>query len=258
MTYGPIILTAADEKFKELIRPWEAQVKKMHYRCIICDLGGLGTGRPYQNSQPIVTKYDDSLPETAKVKVGKTMKTNRKALGNFKPKCLLDMMEQTHSWEWMMWLDADAFIAKPIGELFHGVHDVAVTIRHKEASKPSSRFLNSGVVVVRNTSNAHRFVEQWVREQEKPDCQHDQSALHNVFYNWDFPLKPVYAGRSFNVNSILVKCLPWRTYNRTFTSLDRFETIVLEDHAKIWHMQKGYFEETADTRQALFRELSRV
>jgi len=254
----PIILTAADNKFKEFIPFWQCQVEKFNYDPLIRDLGGLGIGTPYQNDQPILTKYDDSLPETVKVKVGNTIKTNRKALGNFKPKCLLDAMESVSLWKWMVWLDADAFIVKSINELFQREYeyDVAVTIRHSNSKKRSSRFLNSGVVVVKNSIGAYKFVQQWVKEQEDPSCQHDQSALHNVFYNWDFPLKPSFANRTFYIHGTLVKCLPWKKYNQTFSSLEKFKEVLGKNEASIWHLQKGYFDETKEVREVVFNILN--
>jgi hypothetical protein len=259
MVRRPVIVTAGDEKFLELIRANVSQTRKFGYEPFVWDLGELGFGHKYTGYGSVVEKYDDSLPETAIVKVKGQNKTNRKSLGNFKPFCILEAMEKLHEdWEWMMWLDADAFIVKNIDEMFTGGHDAGITLRHSLSRKPSSRFLNSGVVVVKNSYGGWKFIERWCHEQSKPDCIVDQGGLHNVFYNWGMSLVPEQAGEVVSLQGIQIKCFPWKIYNQTFSRVKKLNSILHDDKAKILHMQKGYFPQTRHAKASLLEYLKSI
>ncbi len=90
-------------------------------------------------------------------------------------------MEQFNKHEVYAWMDADAIVVRPLGDLLAIDFDVAVTLRPGEeigTTQPTTNYLNAGVVFFRNTAAAREFVAQWIERTKQ--TQNDQAALNQL------------------------------------------------------------------------------
>lgn len=260
----PVILTAGDDKFADLISISLSQIKRMGYRAKIYDLGGLGIGQEYHKPTE-VTLRDSSVPWDQKIRATRKSskrqwRLNRKAPAPWKPELIKFAMDSSDHWEHMLWLDGDAVITEPIHEIFRGDYDIALTLRHTQGSLPISRYLNTGIVVVRNTPKAREFMERWVAEQSNRVKGCDQHSLHRLLYSEGVELPANKDGvlehsQLISFLGATVLTLPGAIYNHTIGSASRID-MAWERGSKIWHLKASYYPHQRELKAQFIREVN--
>ncbi len=96
-----------------------------------------------------------------------------------------------HNHTWLVYIDADAFIAEPflslqaildVTETFISRHPIA-TERDIECdfiAQEHNFIINSGFYVIRNTTWSLSLIERWIRE-----CEKSHRSEHNMHWVWD-------------------------------------------------------------------------
>jgi hypothetical protein len=243
----PLIITAGDEKFKDIIGLSTEMMDKLGYRYLVYDLGGLGMGRSWQGTVRKVLKdpkfaWDELLPSGAR---------NLQAPSPYKPILIKEAME-TNEWEWMMWLDGDAAIVQNIDEVFEEQYDVGVTIR--DQSKPKPEQINAGVIFFRNTPATHRFVDTWIANHKKQPDLCDQTMLNKWFKDRNIKLGREDRRTTKIIDNTTVKFWPMCVYNFTVGNPSRFR-IAEKRNSKIYHNKASYYPQNLALRDLFVKTL---
>ena len=149
------IITAADKNFQEFVSKCADSARTLGYHTTVYDLGGLGFGKEFKG------KVSDSIG--AKIPC--------------KPSIILDAMHNTPKNDHIVWIDADVVMWERIDEITKTHFDIGVTGRkpkHAESDLP----INAGVVFIRNSNSAEKFVRQWVTACE--NAKSDQVELNKL------------------------------------------------------------------------------
>lgn len=104
----------------------------------------------------------------------------------WKPSLMLHALSQEVNQEKVfIWLDADAWVIRPLDELVAQPFDIAFTMR-----RPSERgasgwpdvygYLNTGFVAMRATPATMSFLKLWQLEVDKTESKSDQHAANNL------------------------------------------------------------------------------
>jgi len=162
------IIIAADGRFREMVEFADSQAKKFGYETLVYDLGGLGIGEEFSVAKEELTEENDE-PHIV--------------MAPFKPRLIRHAL-RAHD-DFLVWIDADAFIIKPIDEAITNDYDIGVTMRRKEERGGShfpdiSGYLNSGVIFLNNTIATKRFVEEWNEITQRLDPQSDQYGINEL------------------------------------------------------------------------------
>jgi len=162
------IIIAADEAFKEMALFSAGKAREFGYEPLFYDLGGLGFGKPFRPTA------EELLNPSKGQYVAKSP---------YKPRLIRDALENNAGW--MAWVDADAFIIRPIDEVLTDDYDVGVTMRKKiergRTKYPDiSGYLQAGVVFFNNTDKARQFVELWEAVTPGLYPQSDQYGLNEL------------------------------------------------------------------------------
>jgi len=211
------IVTAGDEKFKEMVGFSVRTAKKLGYETIIFDLGGLGVGKRYE-----IKRDDFSVGKHYGVYAIKVP---------FKPKLLKRALEKTD--EFLVWLDGDAFLISKIDEVV-GDYDIGVTMRRQEERGKSpypsiSGYINAGVLFINNTKGARKFIDMWIKEIPNTKSGSDQEALNSLIKQvTDF--KGGCYNKIYNLDDIKIKIFKTDIYNHYYFD----ETL---EQAKIVHFK---------------------
>lgn len=133
-----LIITAADQKFRNLCEMCSNSAKDLGYETIVYDLGKLGFGKPFDG------RFSDQ--------VGAKIPS--------KPSMILDALTLVNDNDYVVWLDADAIIWDTIDEI-KSPYDIGVTVR-KPKLKESDSPINAGVCFFRKTPATLEFVKTWI------------------------------------------------------------------------------------------------
>lgn len=132
------VVIAGDKNFHPYVQKGRDTTSALGYEVLVYDLGGLGYGKPFQG------RVSDEV--NAKIPC--------------KPHIILDALEDIKDNEYLVWLDADALIIDNIDEIQED-YDIAVTVRQPKAVE-NTLPINAGIVFVRKTPNAIKFIKQWI------------------------------------------------------------------------------------------------
>ena len=196
-----IIVSLADAAYRPRLLVSMRQSQKFGYDTVPYNMGGLGFGKTH-----IVSTDVDALAVRPKSKI--TMS---------KPGILLDAFDETE--ETIVYLDADAFIVKPIDEIDSDDYDIGVTYKGGE----KTTYINAGVIFIRHTDKARTFLEMWMEEirgveermksvpRAKQRLMGDQMLLNDLIFSH------VEKGKLLNtvqdVAGVRVKFFDYRDYN---------------------------------------------
>ena len=133
------IITAADQNFKDFVTKCAESSRYLGYNTVVYDLGGLGFGKKFKG------KVSDQIG--AKIPC--------------KPSIIFDAMCNTPKDEYIVWIDADVIMWERIDEITQTQFDIGVTGR-KPKQKENDLPINAGVVFIRNSNSAEKFVKKWV------------------------------------------------------------------------------------------------
>jgi len=254
----PVILTAGDAKFKELIDLSVEQIRYYGYTPMVYDLGGLGIGHRYDKKTEVILRREDETWDTlipARQKHGRKVLLNRRAAAPWKPQLILDAIESLDEWVHLMWMDGDAVITEPIHEIFRGDYDVAVTMRYTPAKKSQSRYLNVGVLVFRNTPKTLSLLHQSMAEQKAKPKECDQRSMHNLMEKEETGIETAKPGDILNFMGAEVLLLPAQ-YNHTIGNPSRIDLAVRRS-AKIWHLKASYYPGNRELKEQFLREVKK-
>lgn len=131
------VILAGDKNYKSFVEKGSDYAKKAGYDTLIYDLGGMGIGKPFEG------RFSDE----------------RNAKIPCKPHIILDALNFVNDEEFIVWTDADALILKNIDDIILE-YDIGVTVRNTKEKEPDVP-INAGVVFVRKTPSAFKFLEKW-------------------------------------------------------------------------------------------------
>jgi len=131
-------VVAGDKNFEKYVSKCVEYSMRVGYDTKIYDLGGLGIGKPYKAR--VSTKIGAKIPS--------------------KPGIILDAMNEIADGDYIAWIDADALIEKRFDEVMED-YDIGVTVRQPK-QKENSMPINAGIVFVRKTSQAIKFLNDWI------------------------------------------------------------------------------------------------
>lgn len=201
-----IIVTAAEQSFRELVKSGMAMNEKCGYKTIVYDIGGLGFGIPFNISDDVEMIENNSHV----LYTGTTLQK-----GSFKPKIILDAMNRFPEEKEITWLDADAYCVGRIHDLFQKYEfDIGVTMRNwgEFPNSPHPMFdcyINSGVVFINNTEKSREIVKKWCELVPQTYALSDQEAINVLL---DAP-KLIEVNSVYIVNGIRVLVLSTEEYN---------------------------------------------
>lgn len=149
-----VVVLAGDKNFKPYVEQGKRKTESLGYQVDVYDLGGLGFGTPF------VGRVSDE--PNAKIPC--------------KPRIILEALKKVNDGDYVVWLDADALIQARIDEIKID-YDVAVTVRAPKKVEHSLP-INAGIVFVRNTPAALKFVNSWMVLSEQGTS--DQPPLNQL------------------------------------------------------------------------------
>jgi hypothetical protein len=173
------LITAANARFKDMVTDWIAKVTTLGYAYQVYDLGGLNIGTP-------MTEVDANFHSLGYYR---EFENGWKSRSIFKPKVVGEAIRTFK--EQIIWLDADAMLEKPFGDL-SGNYDIGVADRNKAERQLVKNFMssgqwpdamlrgfhNAGFIIFNPTPAAGAFVEKW---KTYTDAYHnDQLALNKL------------------------------------------------------------------------------
>jgi nucleotide-diphospho-sugar transferase len=159
-------LLAANHRLKTVAQRCVRSLDDLDYRRTVFDLGGLGFGESFPVEDPTF-QAEGYYP---------THFTKWHSRAMHKPRLILNFLPKVK--DFLVYLDADTFVRRPIGEI-EGDYDVGVTVRRLyEQRQAVLGRVNAGVVFLNRTAAAFKFVERWVAETEK--AGNDQVALNKL------------------------------------------------------------------------------
>jgi hypothetical protein len=217
-----IVVSLANAEFKDRLLFSMRQSQKFGLDTLPYDMGGLGFGKKYE-----APKGFSGLPLSPRSK-----------LCMLKPRIMLDALNSTD--ETVVYLDADAFLVKPIPEIETGNYDVGVTYKGGERNT----YINAGVLFFRQTVAARKFLHMWLDLIEDVDAKMKTVKSHQIgdqiFLN-DLVFSHVPKGQLLNkvklVDDVRVKFFDYRDYNNF--SLVRFgeEPKPIPSNTRIVHLR---------------------
>ena len=160
MTDDMLVVIAGDHRFGPYVANADRTTRALGYQTLVFDLGDLGMGEPFQGRVSDIPLH--TIP--------------------CKPHMLREACSRVSTGSYVVWLDADAIMQQRIDEIRQD-YDIGVTMRGKFASDPRVAAINAGIVFVRNTKPAQRFLDIWADRSDSLDG--DQSALNELV-----PLEP--------------------------------------------------------------------
>lgn len=200
------IVSAANSKYKQIILDSIEKTKKAGYSTSVYSIdNSLGFG------QSFLTK--DFLNDLAK--------SPRRSFNGFfgriiyKPYIIEQALREKN--DFIVWLDADAYIVKNIDEVKSNEYDVGFTLRRysERALSPIpiwSGFINAGVCFFNNTEKTKEFISLWKRKLFDTDNFSDQEAINRILLNsCDFSYDCY--NKIFEVDGIKIKIFKTDEYN---------------------------------------------
>jgi hypothetical protein len=226
-----IIVSGANATFKDRVEFSMKQATKFGYDMKVYDMGGLGFGKKYE------------LPRG----FSSLALSHRSKLLMMKPRIMLDALDSTD--ETVVFLDADAFLVRPIDEIETDDYDVGVTYKGGERNT----YINTGVLFLKQNVNARDLLYQWIDLIEdanaklktvNPNRLGDQIFLNDLVFSY------VQKGKLLNtvqrVDGIRVKFFDYHEYNNFNLARDRGKKLKpLPSNTRIVHLRHAH----ADTLQ---------
>lgn len=149
------VVVTGDHNFKKYVEYAKASAENLGYETQVYDLGNLGFGKPF--SGPVSNIPLQTIP--------------------CKPYIILDALESSSENDYIVWLDADALMNERIDEI-QDDYDIGVTVRPKPAEDPRVSMINAGILFVKNTPQAKKFLNEW--GEKAIELNGDQWALNTV------------------------------------------------------------------------------
>jgi len=161
---------AANHRFKSWVDRCTASLDRLKADYTVYDLGSLGTGTPW------LIKNDTFQS----MGYYRSNYIHHACKGMHKPGVLINFLHRQEPGQLVCLIDADTVVLDPMAELEKQVIDVALTVNAPERFEQLGEYfyLNAGVMFVRRTEPALRFLDRW-RERAKAD-QNEQLALFNM------------------------------------------------------------------------------
>ena len=131
------VVLAGDKNYRPFVEKGAEYAKKAGYETLIYDLGGMNMGKIFEG------RFSDE----------------RNAKIPCKPHIITDALNSVDDNDYIVWTDADALIYKNIDEIQLD-YDIGVTVRNLK-EKDNDVPINAGIVFVRKTPNAFKFLEKW-------------------------------------------------------------------------------------------------
>lgn len=200
------IVIAGDANFSAYVNKGKRTSESLGYQVLTYDLGGLGYGKIFTG------RVSDEVG--AKIPC--------------KPHIIYDALEYIDDNEYLVWLDADALIIERIDEIQLD-YDIGVTVRQPKAIE-NTMPINAGIVFVRKTSAAKKFLRDWIELSDKDiSDQPPLNKLANVVCD-DI-------GKTVDRGGIKIKVFPCQIYNNFyFAKKDRPGIKIKHYKSKLRHL----------------------
>lgn len=162
-------------RFRKVISTTARNAGRFGYGVQIFDLGNLGMGTPYR------------VEDEHFVRMGHY---EREAVGGYKSKSLFkpSLMRKclTGNRQLTAYLDGDAELRRPIGEVISDDYDIGVTLRDRSEMETDwyreyqavVKYLNAGVIFFNYTDATFGFIDRW--EKLTDEMGNDQMALNQL------------------------------------------------------------------------------
>jgi len=135
-----ITVVAGDKNFIHYTTMAAKHSEVLGYPTRVYDLGGLGFGKPFEAR--VSPQIGAKIPS--------------------KPNIIRDTLDDVGDNDVVVWIDADALILERIDEILEEDFDIGVTVRQPKG-KENDLPINAGIVFVRKTSAALKFVDEWIK-----------------------------------------------------------------------------------------------
>lgn len=178
------VILAGDKNYKPFVEKGMEYAAKAGYKTLIYDLGGMGIGKPFEG------RFSDE----------------RNAKIPCKPHIIRDAMDSINDNEYLVWTDADALIYKNIDEIKLD-YDIGVTVRDMK-SKEHDTPINAGIVFVRKTPGAFKFLDKWCELSDQGVS--DQPPLNKLCN-----VNSSKIGFTVNRDGILIRVFKGSVYNNS-------------------------------------------
>lgn len=205
------IVVASDSNLLDFVHPCIDSIKKHKYDPTVYDLGGLGFGVPFRGAT-----------------------TSEKPLHKFpqKPRVILDKLKTIDSGHCLAWIDADCIMIDQIHDIQKYEFDIAVTFRKNH--------MNTGVVFVRHTPEAIRFLEEWIKVAD--EVGGDQNGINRILKL----TRGSCVGMEYNYFGAKVRPLDARIWNNFFFKKSQEGAKVLHYKSKFRYRFPFYKKEGND------------
>jgi len=130
---------AGDSNFRKYVDKAVQFSRNVGYDPVVYDLGGLGYGIPFKGR--VSPQVGAKIPS--------------------KPGMIIETLKKVEEGDYVVWIDADALIEDRIDEIMFN-YDIGVTVRQPK-QKENSLPINAGIVFVKKTPAAIKFVEEWIK-----------------------------------------------------------------------------------------------
>ena len=192
------IVIAGDANFRKYVDKAVACSKNVGYEPVVYDLGGLGYGIPFEAR--VSPKVGAKIPS--------------------KPGIIMETLKTVNEGDYVVWIDADALIEKRIDEIMFD-YDIGVTVRQRKQIE-NSLPINAGIVFVKKTPAALKFVKEWIKLCETGVS--DQQELNKLCN-----ITTVDTDTTVVRDNVKIHVFPCKIYNNVYFAKKKVP------HAKIKH-----------------------
>jgi hypothetical protein len=189
---------AGDANFRKYVDKAVACSKNVGYEPVVYDLGGLGYGIPFEAR--VSPKVGAKIPS--------------------KPGIIMETLKTVNEGDYVVWIDADALIEKRIDEIMFD-YDIGVTVRQRKQIE-NSLPINAGIVFVKKTPAALKFVKEWIKLCETGVS--DQQELNKLCN-----ITTVDTDTTVVRDNVKIHVFPCKIYNNVYFAKKKVP------HAKIKH-----------------------